>query len=217
MTEAKVRQQYDQMAATYDWRWSRYVSNTLSFLKNWAEIPPTAQVLDVACGTGEFEHMLVAKNPAQSITGVDISENMLAIAQQKCHDYPNVAFQTGSASALPFTDNSFDVAVSANAFHYFDHPDLALAEMKRVLRSDGKVVIIDWCRDYFLCQVCDVLLKLFDPAYKQCYSQDEFHQLLQAADFEIHRATKVKFGIVWGLMIATATLTVPDSCKGEQC
>jgi len=214
MTEAKVRQQYDQLAAAYDWRWSRYVANTLSFLKNWAEIPPTARVLDIACGTGEFEHMLVAENSAQSMVGVDISEKMLAIAQQKCGDYPNVAFQITSASALPFADNSFDVAVSANAFHYFDHPDLALVEMKRVLKPDGKVVIIDWCRDYFLCQVCDSLLKLFDPAHKQCYSQAEFHQLLQNAGFEIQRATKVRFGIVWGLMIATAMLTVSDSCKG---
>ena len=80
MTEAKVRQQYDQMAATYDWRWSRYISNTLSFLKNRAQIPLTARVLDIACGTGEFEHMLVFENPAQSTVGVDISEKMLAIA-----------------------------------------------------------------------------------------------------------------------------------------
>lgn len=204
MTETKVRQQYDQLAATYDWRWSRYVSNTLSFLKNWAHIPPDAQVLDVACGTGEFERMLVTENSAQSIVGVDISENMLAIARQKCDGSPNVAFQVASASALPFADNSFDVAVSANAFHYFDQPKLALAKMKRVLKPDGEVVIMDWCRDYFLCQVCDILLKLFDPAHKQCYSQAEFHQLLQAAGFEVQRATKVRFGIVWGLMVATA-------------
>lgn len=204
MTEAKVQQQYDQMAATYDLRWSRYVSNTLSFLKNWAQIPPTARVLDIACGTGEFEHILMAENPAQAMVGVDISEKMLAIAQQKCDDYPNVAFQIASASALPFADNSFDVAVSANAFHYFDQPEFALAEMKRVLISDGKVVITDWCRDYFLCQVCDRLLKLFDPAHKQCYSQAEFHQLLQDAGFKVQRATKVRFGIVWGLMITTA-------------
>lgn len=204
MTEAKVRQQYDQMAATYDWRWSRYVSNTLSFLKNWAQIPPTARVLDVACGTGEFAHILVAENPNQAMVGVDISEKMLAIAQQKCDGYPNVAFQVASASALPFADNSFDVAVSANAFHYFDQPEFALVEMKRVLKPDGKVVIIDWCRDYVVCQICDSLLKLFDPAHKKCYSQAEFHQLLQNAGFKIQRTTKVRFGIVWGLMIATA-------------
>lgn len=87
MTEARVRQHYDQMAATYDWRWSRYVFNTLSFLKHWAEISPTARVLDIACGIGEFTHMLVAENLAQSIVGVDISGKILAIARQKCDGY----------------------------------------------------------------------------------------------------------------------------------
>ncbi|RUR83147.1 class I SAM-dependent methyltransferase [Chlorogloeopsis fritschii PCC 9212] len=205
MMETKVSQQYNQMASVYDRRWSGYILNTLLFLKNWAQIPPSATVLDVGCGTGEFEKIVLAENPTQHMVGVDISQKMLAIAQNKCHEYTNVSFQTASVLQLPFADDSFDVIVSASAFHYFDAPDAALTEMKRVLKPDGCVVILDWCRDYFLCQVCDILLKIFDPAYKQCYSQAEFHNLLAAAGFEIRRASKVRFGIVWGMMIATAT------------
>jgi ubiquinone/menaquinone biosynthesis C-methylase UbiE len=205
MMETKVSQQYNQMASVYDRRWSGYILNTLLFLKNWAQIPPSATVLDVGCGTGEFEKIVLAENPTQHMVGVDISQKMLAIAQKKCHEYTNVSFQTASVLQLPFVDDSFDVIVSASAFHYFDAPDAALTEMKRVLKPDGCVVILDWCRDYFLCQVCDILLKIFDPAYKQCYSQAEFHNLLAAAGFEICRASKVRFGIVWGMMIATAT------------
>jgi ubiquinone/menaquinone biosynthesis C-methylase UbiE len=47
---------------------------TCSALKTWAEISPQARVLDVACGTGEFERLLLAENPSQSIIGVDISD-----------------------------------------------------------------------------------------------------------------------------------------------
>lgn len=204
MSESEVRQQYDQIAASYDQRWSKYVTDTLSFLKTWAEIPPQANVLDVACGTGKFEQMVLAENPRQKVTGVDISENMLAIAQQNCSVYPNASFHSASVLALPFSDCHFDVIVSASAFHYFDQPQAALIEIKRVLNLDGKVVILDWCKDYFLCRICDILLKIFDPAHRQCYTQKELHNLLTDAGFKIHHARKVRFGVVWGLMVVTA-------------
>ncbi len=206
MIETTVRKQYDRLASVYDQRWKSYIADTLSFLKTWAQISPLDIVLDVACGTGEFERLLLTENSTQSIVGVDISDKMLAIAKQKCSVYPQVLFHTASASALPFDNNSFDVIVSANSFHYFDDPLAALIEMKRVLKPDGKVVIIDWCKDYFFCKVLDITLKIFDPAYQQCYTQNEFHGLLTSANFTVSRATKVRFGFFWGLMVATASL-----------
>lgn len=205
MSETKVRQQYDKLAAIYDQRWNSYVANTLSFLKDWAQISPSTTVLDVACGTGEFERLLLTENPTQRITGVDISEKMLLVAQQKLQAYPHVSFHTASASTLPFENDSFDVVISANSFHYFDDPTAALVEMKRVLKPDGKVIILDWCKDYLLCRLCDLILKLIDPAYKQCYSQFEFHNFLKYAQFDIERTTKFNFGVVWGIMVATVT------------
>ena len=84
MTEEVIRQQYDQMAQRYDRRWSTYICKTLSFLAAWAAISPRAVVLDIGCGTGEFEKLLLDKHPNQQIVGVDISQKMLEIAQQKC-------------------------------------------------------------------------------------------------------------------------------------
>ncbi len=200
-----MREQYNQMAALYDRRWNHYISNTLSFLKDWAKISPTDTVLDIGCGTGEFERLLLVEHPTQLIVGVDISEKMLEIAQQKCHPYPNISFQKASASALPFGDRSFDIIVSASALHYFDDPIAALTEMKRVLKPEGEIVILDWCKDYLLCQIYDIVLKLIDPAYKQCYTQAEFHSLLLNTGFEIHRATRVRFGLAWELAILSVT------------
>jgi len=206
MSETIVRKQYDQLAGVYDLRWKSYITNTLSFLKNWAEISPTDTILDIACGTGEFERLLLAEYSSQRIVGVDISDKMLAIAKQKFSAYPQVSFQIASASNLPFDNDSFDVIVSANAFHYFDDPLAALKEMRRVLKPDGKVIILDWCRDYLLCKICDVILKRCDPAHQQCYTQNEFHRLLEDANFAVYRATRIRFGVVWGLMVATAIL-----------
>lgn len=204
MTESKVREQYDQMAAVYDQRWSRYVTNTLSFLKTWASIPQQATVLDIGCGTGEFERLVLAEHPRQQMVGVDISDQMLGIAQQKCQDYPNASFHKARASELPFERNSFDVIISSSVFHYFDDPDAVLVEMKRVLKPNGTLVILDWCKDYLLCRLCDIVLKFVDPTYRQCYTQNEFHHLLVSAGFDIHRATRVRFNVIWGLMAVTA-------------
>ena len=199
-----VRQLHDRLAGVYDRRWSRYISQTLTFLKTWASFPPRAAVLDVGCGTGELERLMLSEHLKQRIVGVDLSAKMLEIAREKCQAHPNVTFCIASAAALPFADHSFDVVVSASALHYFDQPVLSLGEMRRVLKPGGSVVILDWCKDYLACRLFDLVLKLIEPAYQQCYTQMEFHRLLAAAQFEIQSARRVQFGLVWGLMIATA-------------
>lgn len=205
MTESVVQQQYDRLANIYDRRWNSYVENTLIFLKQWADIPPQAAVLDLACGTGEFERLLLQDHPHQQIVGVDISTKMLAIAQRKLRRSTSVTFHPGSATAIPSANERFDVVVCASSFHYFEYPLDALAEIKRVLKPGGKVVILDWCKDFLLCRLCDWVLKQIDPAYQQCYSQQEFHSFLSTTQLTIQSATTMRFGLVWGLMVATAT------------
>jgi ubiquinone/menaquinone biosynthesis C-methylase UbiE len=205
MNEATVRQQYNQVAAIYDRRWHSYLNNTLQFLKTWLNYSANDTILDIACGTGELERIIVGEHPRQKIVGVDISEEMLAVARHKMQSFPSVSFQIASASVLPFADQSFDLIVSANAFHYFDNPIVALTEMKRVLKPDGKIVILDWCRDFILCKICDFLLRFLDPAHQRCYTQKEFHHFLTSTGFEIERAKRVRFDWIWGLMVTTAT------------
>ena len=199
-----VRQLHDRLAGVYDRRWGRYIAQTLAFLKAWAFCPPPAAVLDVGCGTGEFERLILNEHPEQRIVGVDLSVRMLKIARQKCEAYANVGFCAASAAALPFADHSFDLVVSASALHYFDQPELSLEEMRRVLKPGGSAVILDWCKDYLVCRLLDLVLKLIEPAYQRCYTQQEFHRLLAAGQFEVQSARRVRFGPVWGLMIATA-------------
>lgn len=205
MSETKVHEQYQRIAPNYDKRWHSYITRSLSFLQSWAEISTEATVLDIACGTGEFERILLAENPTRKIIGVDISEKMLNIAQQKCENYPNVSFHTANASDLPFDSNCFDVIVCANSFHYFDDPISTLKEMKRVLNSNGQLIILDWCKDYLSCRILDFLLKIFDPAHQQCYTQEQFHNFLKSVDLNIEHASKMRLNFLWGLMVVTTT------------
>ena len=206
MKETIVRQQYNQKANIYDRRWSGYLAKTLSFLQNWAQITPSEGVLDVACGTGELERLLLQDNPQQRITGVDLSQEMLNTAKQKLSTYPQVFWQTAKASELPFGDRCYDVVVCASSFHYFDDPIASLTEMKRVLKPGGRVIILDWCKDYWACRIIDLVLKVFDRAHQQCYTQTEFHSLLTKAGFKIRRDTKFCHGILWEFMVAEAVL-----------
>ncbi|MDX2239221.1 MAG: methyltransferase domain-containing protein [Leptolyngbyaceae cyanobacterium bins.302] len=204
MIEAVVQQQYDHLAKIYDQRWRNYVTNTLNFLKQWAQIHPQETVLDVACGTGEFERLLLQDHPNQKVVGIDISTEMLAIAKRKLQPYSSVSFRQSGVTAIPSANESFDVVICANSFHYFDAPLDALVEMKRVLKPGGRLIILDWCKDFLLCRFCDAALKVFDPAHKQCYTQQEFHNFLSSSQLNIQAAKKLRFGLIWGLMVATA-------------
>ncbi len=207
MNEVKIQREYDRLANIYDLRWRSYIINTLTFLYNWEKIQPQAIILDVDCGTGEFERLLLEKNPTQKIVGIDISEKMLDLARKKFNTFSNVEFKQASVHSLPFDSHYFDVVVCANSFHFFDKPQVALREIKRVLKPDGKVIILDWNKDYFICRICDLFLQLFDPAHQQCYTQAELHQLLISAEFKLHSATKFRLGVIWGMMAVTAMRT----------
>lgn len=204
MAEARVRSTYDRLAPVYDQLWHIYLRRTLQFLHTWTHLAPTARVLDIGCGTGVFAHRVLRAQPQQHIDGIDLSRGMLTIARQRCAPFPHVAWQVASMTALPFATMRFDVVVSASALHYVADPLGALREMHRVVHAAGSVTILDWCRDYRSVTLLDWLLKRIDPAHHHTYTQTELHQLLADAGFEIVRARRKRFGVVWGLMIVTA-------------
>ncbi|WP_380995533.1 methyltransferase domain-containing protein [Sedimentitalea sp. HM32M-2] len=102
------------------------------------------RVLDLGCGNGLLTLELArAVGPKGQICGLDSSPDMLASAQDRCADRPNVDLQQGSADDLPYPDRSLDKAVSIQVFEYFTDMRPALKELKRVLRPGGRLVIAD--------------------------------------------------------------------------
>jgi len=204
MLKFPVRTSYDRLARVYDWVWQRYLTQAISFLHAWSQVAGDEVVVDVACGTGLFAAQVLDAHPQQPIIGLDLSAAMLRVAARRCAGYPHVALHVASATALPLAATQFDLATCASALHYFNDPHAALVEIKRVLNPHGRVVVLDWCRDFFFMQVLDWVLKRLDPAHTQTYTQAELHQMLEAAGFKIVRAQRQRFGLFWGLMVATA-------------
>ena len=94
-------------------------------------------VLDVACGTGDMVVELMRQGC--TVTGVDLSEEMLAIARQKTA----AAVRVANAEALPFADGEFDAVTCAFGVRNFVHLEAGLREMLRVLKPGGKLVILE--------------------------------------------------------------------------
>jgi hypothetical protein len=95
-------------------------------------------VLDIASGEGYGTALLA--NHAAFVTGVDIAEDAVAHARQK-YQLPNVEFRLGSCSKIPLPDGTIDLVVSFETIEHHDEHEQMLAEIKRVLKPDGMVII----------------------------------------------------------------------------
>lgn len=119
---------------------SAFASEWANRLIDFAEVTEGERVLDVGCGTG-----IVARSIAPivgdsgAITGVDINEDMLDVAGRVSENIqPPISWRCQDATSLEFSDDSFDVVLSQQALQFIPDQNAALAEIHRVLTSDGR-------------------------------------------------------------------------------
>jgi ubiquinone/menaquinone biosynthesis C-methylase UbiE len=194
--------EYSEAAKEYDRKWAFYVEATTRETMARLPIRASDSLLDVGCGTGALLTHVAAKYPSARLAGLDPVSAMLEIARRKLSD--RVDLRVGWANALPWPDQSFDVVVSCNMFHYVTHPVEAVKEMERVLRPGGKIVITDWCDDYLACRVCNWYLRLANKAHYRTYRMAECAALLKAAGHAHAHIERYKISWLWGLMTAVA-------------
>jgi SAM-dependent methyltransferase len=96
-------------------------------------------VLDVACGTGNAA--LVAQRSGAMVTGLDASPRLLVLARERV---PSAEFVQGDAAQLPFDDGWFDAAVSVFGVIFARPAEKSVAEIARVVRPGGRVVVTTW-------------------------------------------------------------------------
>lgn len=143
-------QGFDNNAAAYEAARPSYPAEAVAYVVGHGRIGPGRRVLDLAAGTGKLTRLLV---PAGA--EVVAVEPVAGMRDQLRARLPGVDVREGTAEALPLEDGSVDVVTVAQAFHWFD-PLVALAEMQRVLRPDGHLVLVwntrdrshDWVRRF---------------------------------------------------------------------
>jgi demethylmenaquinone methyltransferase / 2-methoxy-6-polyprenyl-1,4-benzoquinol methylase len=150
--KTQVAGMFDNIASRYDLlnrllsfgidtRWRKKVIKYLSSFK-------PAHILDVATGTGDLA-IACLKTGAKQITGVDISENMLARGRQKISDkklIDRISLQYGDSENLPFEGGHFDAVTVAFGVRNFENLDKGLAEMYRVLKPGSPIAILEFSK-----------------------------------------------------------------------
>ena len=105
-------------------------------------------ILDIATGTGDLAIEALKLKP-QKIIGVDISEGMLEVGRKKMIELgveDQVEMRLGDSEHLLFEDNKFDAVIVAFGVRNFENLEKGLADMKRVLRSGGKLVVLEFSK-----------------------------------------------------------------------
>lgn len=166
----QVEEMFDSIAPAYDfmntamtfglhriWR-----SKALKAASRAAGEKGFRDILDIATGTGDVAFELNRRFPKARITGLDLSEGMLKVADKKLKNADesvrnHIIFEQGDSLDMRFPDNSFDLITVAYGVRNFEHLDRGLTEMTRVLRPGGTLCIIE-----LSCPVNPVLLSFYN-------------------------------------------------------
>ena len=118
-------------------------------LKQIVDAPAPVQVLDLACGTGDFSIAIAKALTGGHVTGVDLSEGMLAVMREKV-DMAElngmISIEEGDGENLRFPNNTFDRVTIAFGIRNFEDRPKGLREMLRVLKPGGRLVILELSR-----------------------------------------------------------------------
>lgn len=125
---------------------SDYMSDgAVEILENWA-IPVGQRLLDIGCGSGQSA--IPAARFGHQVTGVDIAENLIAHARHRAHEEGlDATFDVGDAEDLPYQDDSFDVVITMIGAMFAPRPDKVATELARVIRSGGRLYMVNWTPD----------------------------------------------------------------------
>lgn len=176
---------------------SKLNSKVIDLLK----LSPYEEVLDIGCGTGSLLIMIKRKYSNVEVTGIDADEKILKIAEKKIKENNlNIKLVITSASKLPFPNSSFDVIVSTLVFHHLptEVKKKALEEAYRVLKKNGRFLLVDFGKFTGFAKILYYLLVLFRvPEAKTLKDNIEgkIPELLRQTNFNFTEILKRYLGI----------------------
>lgn len=220
--KAAVESMFDSIAWRYD-----FLNHFLSFnfdrlwrrraIKIISKAGDSPYILDVATGTGDLAIAAIKLNP-KGIKGIDISRGMLQIGNEKVRRKGHSAkidLILGDSEDIPFGDNTFDVAMVAFGVRNFSDPLKGLTEMRRVIRTDGLIMVLEFSKpsvfpfkqvyNYYFSKILPLFGRLFSKD-KAAYAylpdsvmkfpcNEEFLDLLSQAGFKNTRQVRLTGGV----------------------
>ena len=140
------------------------------------EIEPGDQVIDVGCGTGFGTEGV--RQTTTNILGVDQSPHQMEKARERLDERELLGFTLGDAENLPVQTDSFDAAWSSGSIEYWPNPVEGLAEMRRVVKPGGRVVVVGpyYPDSWIGRRIVDAIMLFYD--------EEGAEEMFQAAGFE---------------------------------
>ncbi|HLW70068.1 MAG TPA: class I SAM-dependent methyltransferase [Candidatus Binataceae bacterium] len=166
----------------------------LSYIVSISGVSKSDRVIDIASGPG-FIAMAFAPH-CREVIGIDATDRFVARASADAarRRLDNVSFTLGDVERMSFADASFDIAVCRFAFHHFPRPASVLAEMRRVVRTGGAVVIVDMVasEDAAKAEYHNRLERLCDPSHARAIPASEFERMFADQNFALTHKQTVK-------------------------
>jgi len=184
-TKRKAHVEFTAWATTYDNHWlNRFLfepSHDL-MLKEIRALP-AGRLLDIGCGTGELVGRLAWRG--WNVIGLDLCETMLHRARFKLNgNASRVRLTVGDSEQLPFGDGVFDAVTCANSFHHYPHQEAVVAEMHRVLRPGGRLLVLDGWPDQFVGRIVyDLIITHFEGGAVWHRESHHMRAMLEQAGF----------------------------------
>ena len=161
MDALKARMKATWMAGDYGTFATYMEPGALKMLASW-RLEPGTTLLDVGCGAGQIA--IPAARAGLRVTGVDIATNSLAQARARAKaEGLQVRFEAGDAEALPYPDASFDTVVSLVGAMFAPRPERVAAELIRVTRPGGRIIMVNWTPTGFVGQMFRAIAKHVPP------------------------------------------------------
>lgn len=221
-TKAQTRAFYNKISHVYDLLSERSEAPMRKAGLGLLRPKPGETVLEIGFGTGHTLLALAkAVGPKGRVLGVDLSDQMTKLAKQilsKAGFLERVRIRCGDATQLPYADESVDAIFSSFTLELFDTPEIpkVLRECRRVLRPDGRVVVVGMSKD----GPNDPLINVFEwthkhfPKFLDC-RPIYVRQAIEAAGFIVRKSLTRHMWIPVEIILGTKDMRVADSAASK--
>ncbi|MEX1135599.1 MAG: class I SAM-dependent methyltransferase [Balneolales bacterium] len=194
----KVQKEYQKLASGYDEDWHGYLKATHQPALELLVPKDSDRILDASAGTGIFaKYIRLLANP--ELTLIDISDEMLAIAQKELRETDRVIIKRMDVHSLDLPLDYFNKIITISSFHFYKDPERVINEFKKVLTQNGQIIIIDWDSEFWYFKIFLKVLKFTGRPLAKTFTLQEMIILLEEHGFSIVQKRRWNYWL-WPLM-----------------